>query len=134
MYIKEVYAKKIEDSRGEDTIEFVVNGCKASAPSGKSMGKFETHPYRKNIDWNIKSITSLNFQKPIHSFEDLKYIESILKAEFDLKDVTHFGANALFALESAILKALAKENKKQLWQIINPRAKKMPIPVGNSIG
>ena len=34
MYIKEVYARKIPDSRGEDTIEVVVNGCKASAPSG----------------------------------------------------------------------------------------------------
>ncbi len=135
MFIKEVYARKISDSRGEDTIEVIVNGCKASAPEGKSTGKFETKPYRKNIDWNIKAITSLNFSEPINSFEDLKYIESLLKVEFDLKDVTHFGANALFALESAILKALAKEKKKQLWQVINSDArKKIPIPVGNVIG
>ena len=133
MFIKEIYARKIQDSRGEDTIEVVVNGCKASAPSGKSTGKFETHPYRKNIDWNIKAITSLNFSLPINSFEDLKYIEKELKVLFDLKDVTHFGANALFALESAILKALAKEKKKELWQIINPKARKMPVPVGNAV-
>ena len=134
MYIKEVYARKIIDSRGEDTIEVVVNGCKASAPEGKSTGKFETHPYRKNIDWNIEAINSLNFSSPVNSFSDLKYIEKEIKVLFDLKEATHFGANALYALESAILKALAKENKKQLWQIINPKAKKFPIPVGNVIG
>lgn len=134
MYIKEIYARKIQDSRGEDTIEVVVNGCKASAPAGKSTGKFETLPYRKNIDWNIKTIDSLNFQNPVNSFNDLKYIEKELCVLFDLKDVTHFGANALFALESAILKALAKDKKKQLWQIINPNARKIPVPAGNAIG
>lgn len=134
MYIKEVYARKILDSRGEDTIEVTVNGCKASAPSGKSTGKFETHPYRKNIDWNIKAITSLNFSEPINHFEDLKYVEKEIKVLFDIKEATHFGANALYALESAILKALAKDKKKELWQIINPKAKKIPIPVGNAIG
>src|SRR3989344_3361917 len=133
MFIKEVYARKIEESRGEDTIEVVVNGCKASAPSGKSTGKFETHPYRKNIDWSIKAITSLNFSDPINSFEDLKHIENSIKIKFDIKDVTHSGANALFALESAILKALAKDKKKELWQIINPKAKKIPVPVGNAV-
>ena len=133
MYIKEVYARKIPDSRGDDTIEVVVNGCKASAPSGKSTGKFETKPYRKNIDWNIKAINSIYLAQPINSFDDLKYVEAMLKNEFDLKDVTHFGANALFALESAVLKALAKEKKQKLWQIINKKAKRIPVPVGNSI-
>src|SRR3989338_930693 len=128
MYIKEVFAKKIEDSRGEDTIEVTVNGCKASAPSGKSTGKYETHPYRKNIDWNIKAINSFDFSLSINSFKDLKYLEETIKVDFGLKDVTHFGANALFALESAVLKALAKSQKKELWQVINPRARKMPIP------
>lgn len=134
MFIKELYAKKIEDSRGEDTIEVTVNGCVASAPSGKSTGKFETHQYRKSLDWSIKAINSLDFSEPINYFEDLKYIESNIKVEFGLKDITHFGANALFALESAILKALAKDKKKQLWQIINPRSTKIPVPVGNAIG
>ncbi len=134
MYIKEVQAKKILDSRGEDTIEVTVNGCSASAPEGKSTGKFETHPYRKNIDWSIKAINSLNFSAPVNKFEDLKYIEKEITVLFDIKDATHFGANALFALESAILKALAKENKKQLWQVINPKAKLFPVPVGNAIG
>ena len=44
------------------------------------------------------------------------------------------GANTLFALESAILKAIAKEQKKEVWQVINPKVKKLPRLVGNCIG
>src|SRR3990167_4785362 len=51
-----------------------------------------------------------------------------------LKKAREFGGNALFAFESAILKALAWEEKKQLWQIVNSKAKKFPRPVGNVIG
>jgi len=133
MLIKEVTAKKIKDSRGEPTIEVSVNGHNASAPSGKSTGKYETSPYRKSINWNIKFLNSLKPNININSFDDLKKIETIIKKKAKLKDVKHFGANALMAFEIAILRALAKEQKKQLWQIINPRARKLPIPVGNVI-
>ena len=61
-------------------------------------------------------------------------MESFIKKKFHLKNPKQFGANALFALESAILKALAKSQNKQLWQVINPKAKKIPIPLGNSAG
>ena len=37
-------------------------------------------------------------------------------------------------MEFAALKAIAKEQKKQVWQIINPNAKKIPRLVGNCIG
>ena len=44
------------------------------------------------------------------------------------------GANTSFALESAILKALAHEQKKEVWQLISHSAKKLPRLVGNCIG
>jgi len=134
MLIKSIHAKKIRDSRSEWTIEVSVNNCKAASPSGKSTGKYETLPWCKNIDWNIKAINKLSIPFQINKFNDLLKVESLIKKQFKLKDSKMFGANALFALESAILKALANENKKQLWQAINPLAKKMPIPVGNAIG
>ncbi len=134
MLIKEVRARKIKDSRREDTIEVSVNECKASSPSGKSTGKFETPSYHKSINWNIKSINSLKFDFEINSFADLKKVENLIKKKFKLKDAKQFGANALFALESAILKALAKSEKKELWQVINPKAKDFPVPIGNAIG
>ncbi len=135
MLIKEVKARKIKDSRNEPTIEVSVNNKEASSPSGRSTGKYETQPYHKSIDWNIKAINNLKIPFEINSFEDLEKVENYIIKKFKLKDTKQFGANALFTLESAILKALAKENKKQLWQIINPAVKKLPpIPIGNAIG
>lgn len=135
MIIKEVFAKTIKDSRGKDTIEVSINNCIASSPSGTSSGKYETPSYNTSLQWNIDAINNLNIQgTEINSFSDLKKIESLIKDEFNLDSAKQFGANALFALESAILKALAKSNKKELWQIINSKAKKMPVPLGNAVG
>ena len=134
MLLKNIHAKKIIDSRNQPTIELTINGQKASSPSGKSTGKFETPPYHKSLNWNIRFLNSLKPNIEINSFHDLKKLESLIKKKAKLKDVKKFGANALFALESATLKALAKSHKKQLFQIINPHAKKLPTPVGNAIG
>ncbi|MDP3881650.1 MAG: hypothetical protein Q8Q31_02105 [Nanoarchaeota archaeon] len=134
MHIKEVYARKIKDSRGEETIEVSINRSKASSPSGKSKGTHETPSYYQNLDWNIKAINLLKFDFSIQEFQDLKKVEDHISKVCDFSDVKSFGANALFALESAILKALARSKKKQLWQIIDPRARKIPTPLGNAIG
>ncbi len=134
MNIKEIRARKIKDSRDDYTIEVSVNGQKASSPSGKSTGKYETSCYHNSIKWNIKAINSLKIPFKIFTFNDLKKVEFLIEKKFNLKDPKQFGANALFALESAILKALAKSQNKELWQIINLNAKKIPVPVGNAIG
>ncbi|MFH1289992.1 MAG: hypothetical protein ABIH92_01145 [Nanoarchaeota archaeon] len=133
MLLKEVRAKKIKDSRGDPTIEVFINGIKASSPSGKSKGKHETPPFHKSLDWNLKFLNKINFNLEINSFQDLKKVESLIKKKAKLKDVKRFGANALFALESAILKALAKERGLELFQILNPRPRKLPIPLGNVV-
>ena len=136
MIIKEIRASKIKDSNGNDTIEVSVNKCKASSPSGKSTGKYETPSWRKDIDWNVSAINDLNelIELEINKFEDLEKVEGIIVKKFKLKSAKQFGANALFALESAVLKALAKADKKELWQILNPNARRMPFPVGNCVG
>jgi enolase len=136
MIIKEVKARAILDSRKQKTIEVSVNGCVASSPSGKSTGKYETPCYFKSLENNIKLINNskLLIGLEINSFSDLKKIEALIKKKFRFNDAKKFGANALYAWESAILKALAKSEGKELWQIINPDAKVMPIPVGNAIG
>ena len=135
MLIKEVKAKQILDSRNEPTIEVSVNNQKASSPSGKSKGKAETPSYRKSLNQSINEINNLNLSNiVINRFEDLSLIEKAIKKQFKLKDAKQFGANALVSLEIAILKALAKEKKIQLWQIINSKSKSLPIPVGNAVG
>ena len=131
--IKEVNANAILDSRNEKTILIAIKtnagNFSASAPTGKSTGKFEAKPYIKSIDNDIKKIKQISeyfSDENLESFEDLRKVEAIVEG--------HAGANTLFALESAALKAIAREQKKQVWQLINPKAKKMPRLVGNIIG
>ncbi len=134
MLIKSISAKKILDSRKQPTIQVEINGQTASAPSGKSTGKYETPPYKKNLNYSISQINKLKIEFEINSFNDLKKLENHIKKKFKLKNAKQFGANALFALESAILKALAEEKNLPLFKIINPKAKSIPIPVGNAVG
>jgi len=131
--INEVSAKSILDSRKEKTISVSiktnVGRFSASAPSGKSKGKYEAKQYKKSIEEDIKTIKKFSdyfSEDAIECFDDLRRIEDIIKE--------HVGANPLVALEYATLKALAKENKKQIWELVNPSVKKFPRLVGNSIG
>lgn len=149
MKIKSVSAKAILDSRKEKTIEVIietdVGKFSASSPNGKSKGKHEIKSYKKNLEEDIKILkkSSDYFSEEIlEEFDDLKRVEDIVEG--------HVGANTLFALESAILKAIASEkfrtshssiknvkqkNKKNdVWRLINPNAKKFPRLVGNCIG
>jgi enolase len=131
--IKSVSAKDILDSRKEKTIEITIKTnagkFKSSSPSGKSTGKYEKKVYKKSLEEDIEVINKFGdyfAQEIIDEFNDLNRIEDILEG--------NVGANTLFAFESAVLKAVAKEKKKQVWELINPRAKKMPRLAGNCIG
>ena len=131
--IKKVCAKYIFDSRKEKTIlvsiETNVGKFSASSPTGKSTGKHEAKPYKKDLEGDIKTLKDFSdyfSEEILEKFEDLRRIEDICDR--------NIGANSLFAFESAILKAIAKEQKKEVWQLINSQAKKMPRLVGNAVG
>lgn len=135
--VKRVSAKHIFDSRREKTI-FVsvytnVGKFSASSPTGKSTGKYEAKPYKKSLEKDIETLKKFSdyfSEDIIDDFSDLRRIEDIVDG--------HIGANSLFALESAVLKALAMEKKKQIWQLINPNilksTGKFPRLVGNCVG
>src|SRR4030042_3734903 len=131
--INGVSAKEIIDSRKEKTIEITIKtkagSFSSSSPSGKSTGKYEKKIYKKSLEEDIETLNKFKeyfAQEIIDEFNDLKRIEDILEG--------NVGANTIFAFESAVLKAVAKEKKKQVWELINPKAKKMPRLVGNCIG
>ncbi len=133
MKIRGVSAKAILDSRKEKTvlvtIQTNVGDFSASSPSGKSTGKYEAKPYNKSLEEDIKAIKELSeyfSEEVVEKFEDLRRIEDIVDRQV--------GANTLFALESAVLKAVAEKNKEEVWQIINPNAKAFPKLVGNCVG
>lgn len=131
--VNEVSAKAIFDSRKDKTIEISiktnVGDFSASSPQGKSTGKNAVKIYKRNLEGDIKAIKEFRdyFSKDIiENFDDLKRIEDIVDR--------HIGGNTLFAFESAVLKAIAKEQKKEVWQLINPDAKNFPRLVGNCVG
>ena len=131
--IRGVDAKPILDSRKEKTIKVSINTnvgiFSASSPDGKSRGKSEAKPYKKDLETDIKNLKKFSeyfSEEKIEKFDDLRRIEDIVDRQV--------GANTCFALESAILKALAKEQKKEIWELINPKSKKFPRLVGNCVG
>jgi enolase len=133
MKILGVSAKAILDSRKEKTIlisiKTNVGDFSASSPTGKSTGKHEAKTYKKSLEGDIKTLGEFSDYfsgEAIEKFDDLRRIEDIVDK--------HLGANSFFALESAVLKAVASEQKKEVWKIINPEAKKLPRLVGNCVG
>ncbi len=133
MKAEKIDAKIILDSRGEKTIEVSCTSrnkiLKASSPSGKSTGSNEKKTYANSLEKDIEVIKKLSEsigEIEINNIEDLESIEELLDEKI--------GANSLFALECVLLKALANENKIELWQLLNNKAKVMPHPIGNCIG
>lgn len=125
MIIKEVELSVIEDSRNNKTIQISINGLTTSAPSGKSTGKHEVPAYRETISSDINVLKKIAWEElEFNKFEDLKAIEELL--------INKVGANTLFALEASILKAIAKENGKDLYQLLGGR--KIPKLLSNTVG
>ena len=122
MEIGEVIAKQILNSKGNPTIETTIKTnigeFTASIPSGTSAGKHEF---------------SFDFEKSIEELNKLKVpnINSISELiEFE-KEIEKEGFNTL-PLMFALLKGLAAENSKEVWQLFE--AKQKPLLLNKVIG
>ncbi len=144
MLIRGVKAEKALNSRGKETISVVIETAKgrstASAPSGKSRGKHEAQPFAsRGIDFSISFINMIGkklvaSKTNFKTFEDLKKIEDLIKQYDKTENWSVVGGNSVIAFEFALLKALAQNEEKELWEFLNPNAKKLPLPLGNCIG
>lgn len=147
MFVKSVVPRFVKNSRGERSIEVILEsyegkfGC--SAPSGKSTGSSEVACYNKNgIDYSMKllrifskKLANKNFI--IKKIDDLQKLNHLMLS-FE-KRFGKLGGNVWYALEGAFLRAAAKDCGKEVWEFINDdlnegRNPKMPMPVGNCIG
>ncbi len=134
MIIKKVVARIIKDSRGDDTIAVSVNGCEeASSPNGKSVGEYETPSYYRSLKFCVSFLNKWDEGIVVERFEDLSNVEKTICKKLKLKNAREFGANSLYAFESAILKALASETGKELFEVVG-KNRRLPFPVGNVIG
>jgi enolase len=123
MLIKELKARVIKNSRDEDAIEVIINKkFRASAPSGASTGAHEVKAFTKSVKFAVDYLNKFEVHYNFEEFEDLR--------EFDfLKN--EIGGNPTIALQYAVLNAMS-ENK--VYNFLNPKAKNLPIPLGNCIG
>ncbi len=134
MIISDVKARIIKDSRGTDTIAISVNNSDwASSPNGKSVGDYETHSYYHSLKFCVDFLNAWCGEISVSKFDDLINVERAICKKLKLKNAREFGANSLYAFESAILKALASETKRELFEIVG-KNKKLPFAVGNVIG
>ncbi|MFA5258481.1 MAG: enolase C-terminal domain-like protein [Candidatus Pacearchaeota archaeon] len=146
MQIKKIGAKIVFDSRKQKTIQVVVKtdqgSFSSSAPAGKSTGEYEVKSYFKSLEQDIDFIENIDIKsvndkleknrKIIDSDQAFNFLNYIEKLTYN-----RIGGNSLFVLEASFLKAIAKDNGKELFQLLSENTGgklKMPRPVGNTIG
>ncbi len=131
MIIKKIKAKKIKNSRGEETIKVIVKSDmgkgEGSTPSGASKGVHEVDAFPEDgVDFCVnainKELKDSLIGLEINSFSDLKKIEDII-------DFKKYGGNTVLAVEYAVLNSFDAP-----WEILNENAKQVPRPIGNVIG
>lgn len=142
MKITGIKARLIYNSRGDETVEVDVFAGhrfgRGSAPAGASTGSNEAVAFstnaRDSVSFINKTLSSELLNVEINSFADLKQIEAVCRKFDDTPRWKKIGGNTVIAVEFAILHALAVDVQLPLWNVLNPKAEKLPRPLGNAVG
>ena len=147
MFIKDIYAREILDSRGNPTIEVEMtldNGIKkmASVPSGASTGSREALELRDNDEKRyekkgvLKAVNNVNnIIRPalIGKKADQLSVDNLLISLDGTDNKSKLGANAILGVSLACLKCLAASKNKELFEYVSNRNVSIPIPMVNII-
>ncbi len=145
--IKDLYAREILDSRGNPTVEVEMmldSGVTsvASVPSGASTGTREALELRdhdakryhgKGVLLAVLNVNEIIRPKLIGQELDQNNIDRILIQLDGTPNKSKLGANAILGVSLATIKALAKENKKELYEYLSNGKVSMPTPFINII-
>ena len=149
VYIEDVQARQILDSRGNPTLEVDVklsNGSvgRAAVPSGASTGKYEAYELRdKQSDFyngysvskavenvNIEIFNTFSGRNPLEQ----KSIDYDLIELDNTKNKNRLGANAMLGFSMAVARASANSKGLSLWHYLGGiRANTLPVPMMNII-
>ncbi|MDH5450710.1 MAG: phosphopyruvate hydratase [Candidatus Bathyarchaeota archaeon] len=139
--IEEVFARKIFNSRGEETIEVEVMTLdgygRASAPAGASRGRAEVVPYPNGgVEEAIKKVENLISPELIGMEADEQEEIDLLLHKID--GTEHFkdlGGNTVYAVSLATAEAAASSYNVPLFQYLGGHlADELPHPLGNVLG
>ncbi len=139
--IEDVTARKIFNSRGEETLEIDIITTagfgRASAPAGASKGKAEVVPYPEGgVDEAIRKAEELIVPELIGMDANEQEEIDILLHEIDgTKDFRNVGGNTAFAVSLATAEAAATSYDMPLFQHLGGYlANELPYPLGNVLG
>ncbi len=138
--IEDIIARKVFNSRGEETIEVDVvttsSFGRTSAPAGKSRGRAEAVYYPQGgVDQAIKKVEELIAPELIGlNADNQDEIDKTLHEIDGTKDFRIIGGNTAFAISLANAEAAANSNGVLLFQYLGGYvAHELPYPLGNVI-
>jgi len=138
--IEDVIARKVFNSRGEETIEVDVitnSGFgRASAPAGESRGKAEVTYYpHGGVDEAVRKVEELIAPELVGLNADFQEeIDKTLHEIDNTKDFRIIGGNTAFAVSLANAEAAANSYGLPLFQYLGGySARELPYPLGNVI-
>jgi len=138
--IEDVIARKVFNSRGEETIEVDVitnSGFgRASAPAGESRGKAEVTYYpHGGVDEAVRKVEELIAPELVGLNSDFQEeIDKTLHEIDNTKDFRIIGGNTAFAVSLANAEAAANSYGLPLFHYLGGySAHKLPYPLGNVI-
>jgi enolase len=138
--IEDLIARKVFNSRGEETIEVDIITTagfgRASAPAGKSRGKAEVAYYPQGgVDQAVKKADELLAPELVGLNSDFQ--EEIDSTLHEIDGSTNFkliGGNTAFAISLANAEAAANSHGLLLFQFLGgSTANVLPYPLGNTI-
>ena len=149
MFITDVYAREILDSRGNPTVEVEVtldSGVvgRAAVPSGASTGEYEAVELRDKDKSRylgkgvLKAVSNVN-DIIAPELEDMNVFDQVgidqMMIELDgTENKGNLGANAILGVSMAVAKAAAEELGMPLYRYLGGvNAKTLPVPMMNII-
>lgn len=144
MKITNLYAREILDSRGNPTVECELTTENftviASVPSGASTGSNEALELRdgdsryhgKGVTKAVNNVNTIIKNALIGKELNQKVLDNLLLELDGTKNKTNLGANAILSVSLCIMKALAKSQSKNIYELFDGPYT-MPYPMMNII-
>lgn len=144
MKITNLYAREILDSRGNPTVECELTTenftVRASVPSGASTGTNEALELRdggsryhgKGVTKAVNNVNTIIKNAIIGKELNQKVLDNLLLELDGTKNKTNIGANAILSVSLCIMKAIAKSQSKDIYELFDGPYT-MPYPMMNII-
>ena len=144
MKITNLYAREILDSRGNPTVECELTTenftVRASVPSGASTGTNEALELRdgdsryhgKGVTKAVNKVNTIIKNALIGKELNQKVLDNLLLELDGTKNKTNLGANAILSVSLCIMKAIAKSQNKDIYELFDGPYT-MPYPMMNII-